>query len=508
MSLSSVARPAGPLPRLPGCDLAPLPARRGARRCPLPRGSFSSRPRAGCPRGGAPGDGRGHPGGYRSGGASPAGRITLRRPRARPRSRDLARRARRTDLYGLPAFGEHFFPALGGGGLWRGGRVGRRCRLPSRARSEGMGMGDVKMIAMIGAFVGPGGVFLTLFAASVTGTVIAGLPALLRSLSWRAAFSRSRSSAERAREEAVRHGLLVGRDGRIAAAGPRWKEIPGAPSEGEPLSPAGPVARPVAAFARLALRRAASGVSTSFGRLAVEDETGDFFRVLAARGEAVPGGILLLLSTRGRPVRRLPRGGFGRRLGNGAASLSTSSRAGSPFPGRGLLPATFDAPRPPVQGWILRSPAFRRRGPRLRPLPRRGVAPWDSFRHELGPPPERPPDGSRDPRGRGAERSTLDLFAGFRRGSARRAPAPRPRGAPGRGLRRERNAPVPGGLPPAAPRAPIRLEPQEIPPGDLPLLTRTRVGETPLWRPRSAWTGVSGCSGSSTTPLRSPRRSG
>ncbi|MBK9964305.1 MAG: hypothetical protein IPP07_05140 [Holophagales bacterium] len=35
------------------------------------------------------------------------------------------------------------------------------------------------------------------------------------------------------------------------------------------------------------------------------------------------------------------------------------------------------------------------------------------------------------------------------------------------------------GFLPAAPLAPIRLEPDEIPPGDLPLLTRTRTGETP-----------------------------
>jgi len=247
--------------------------------------------------------------------------------------RDVA--AVRTE--GLRAFGEHFLPALAGAAfgamvVWG---VGAAYRLVRGA--EGMGMGDVKMIAMIGAFVGPGGILLTLFAASVTGTVIAGLPALLRSLSWRAAFSRSRSSAERAKAEAVRHGLLIGRDGRIAAAGPRWKEIPGAPAEGEPLSPAGPVARPVAAFARLALRRAASGEGTSFGRLAVEDETGDFFRVLAARGEAVPGGLLVLLSRVDVPfgvylaaasVVVWQWGGFALDLLAG----------GLPFPGRGLLP--------------------------------------------------------------------------------------------------------------------------------------------------------------------------
>ena len=200
-----------------------------------------------------------------------------------------------------------------------------------------MGMGDVKMIAMIGAFVGPGGVLLTLFAASVAGTVIAGIPALVRNLSWRSAFGRARSSAERANEEAARRGLLVDRDGRIACAGPRWKEIPGAPPEGALLSPAGPVARPAAAFARLALRRAARGKVSSFGRLALEDETGDFFRVLAARGEGVPGGLLVLLSRVDVP--------FGVYLAVasvvvwqwGGLGLDLLS-SGVPFPGRELLP--------------------------------------------------------------------------------------------------------------------------------------------------------------------------
>jgi prepilin signal peptidase PulO-like enzyme (type II secretory pathway) len=97
------------------------------------------------------------------------------------------------------------------------------------------------------------------------------------------------------------------------------------------------VARPVAAFARLALRRAATGRSTSFGRLAVEDETGEFFRVLAARGEAVPGGLLVLLSRVDVP--------FGVFLAAasvvvwqwGGPALDVLG-GGLPFPGRGLLP--------------------------------------------------------------------------------------------------------------------------------------------------------------------------
>ncbi|MBK9964307.1 MAG: hypothetical protein IPP07_05150 [Holophagales bacterium] len=88
----------------------------------------------------------------------------------------------------------------------------------------------MKMIAMIGAFVGPGGVLLTLFTASITGTVIAGLPALLRSLSWRAAFNRSRLRRSAARGKpcvtasssaATAGSPPQGRDGRRFPALPR-----------------------------------------------------------------------------------------------------------------------------------------------------------------------------------------------------------------------------------------------------------------------------------------------
>ena len=97
------------------------------------------------------------------------------------------------------------------------------------------------------------------------------------------------------------------------------------------------MARPVAAFARLALRRAASGRTSSFGRLAVEDETGEFFRVLAARGEGVAGGLLVLLSRVDVP--------FGVFLAAasvvvwqwGGLALDLLS-GGLPFPGRELLP--------------------------------------------------------------------------------------------------------------------------------------------------------------------------
>ncbi|MBK8014337.1 MAG: prepilin peptidase [Deltaproteobacteria bacterium] len=39
-------------------------------------------------------------------------------------------------------------------------------------RVEGMGLGDVKLIAMIGAFVGPSGTLQTILVASVTGTIL------------------------------------------------------------------------------------------------------------------------------------------------------------------------------------------------------------------------------------------------------------------------------------------------------------------------------------------------
>jgi leader peptidase (prepilin peptidase)/N-methyltransferase len=95
--------------------------------------------------------------------------------------------------------------ALGGGLLWIVGfgharlcaRLGRRFEhwpdpgegFP-RPRSldywtwfPGMGFGDVKLLAMIGAFVGPGGVVVTLVAASVVGLVFgAGWAIARRSL--------------------------------------------------------------------------------------------------------------------------------------------------------------------------------------------------------------------------------------------------------------------------------------------------------------------------------------
>jgi leader peptidase (prepilin peptidase)/N-methyltransferase len=57
--------------------------------------------------------------------------------------------------------------ALGSGVLWGVGAVYGRLR-----GVEAMGMGDVKMMAMVGAFTGPAGVLFTIFAASLGGAAI------------------------------------------------------------------------------------------------------------------------------------------------------------------------------------------------------------------------------------------------------------------------------------------------------------------------------------------------
>jgi leader peptidase (prepilin peptidase)/N-methyltransferase len=57
--------------------------------------------------------------------------------------------------------------ALGGGVLWAIGELYFRLR-----RVEGMGMGDVKMLAMIGAFLGWRAVVVTLVLASISGALV------------------------------------------------------------------------------------------------------------------------------------------------------------------------------------------------------------------------------------------------------------------------------------------------------------------------------------------------
>jgi len=57
--------------------------------------------------------------------------------------------------------------ALGSGLLWSFGWLYTKVR-----GVEAMGMGDVKMMAMVGAFTGPFGVLITIFAASLIGALI------------------------------------------------------------------------------------------------------------------------------------------------------------------------------------------------------------------------------------------------------------------------------------------------------------------------------------------------
>jgi len=57
--------------------------------------------------------------------------------------------------------------ALGSGLLWGVGALYRKLR-----GVDAMGLGDVKMMAMVGAFTGPAGVLFTIFAASLVGALI------------------------------------------------------------------------------------------------------------------------------------------------------------------------------------------------------------------------------------------------------------------------------------------------------------------------------------------------
>ena len=65
--------------------------------------------------------------------------------------------------------------ALGSGLLWGIGAVYERLR-----GVEAMGLGDVKMMAMVGAFTGPWGVLFTIFAGSVAGSLVGVLLIPLR----------------------------------------------------------------------------------------------------------------------------------------------------------------------------------------------------------------------------------------------------------------------------------------------------------------------------------------
>jgi leader peptidase (prepilin peptidase) / N-methyltransferase len=160
--------------------------------------------------------------------------------------------------------------------------------------AEGMGLGDVKMIAMIGALTGPAGVLVTLLFGSVTGSLAGGGGAALRRLSWVRAERRARRGEAAARAVAGTGGLLIDGSARVTEASAAWREVPGAAPAGQPVTASGPVARPLVAFIRLARRRAARGQATACGRLALDDGA-DFFRVLSVRAVPAGEGLLVLM---------------------------------------------------------------------------------------------------------------------------------------------------------------------------------------------------------------------
>jgi prepilin signal peptidase PulO-like enzyme (type II secretory pathway) len=159
--------------------------------------------------------------------------------------------------------------------------------------AEGMGLGDVHMIAMIGALSGAAGVLLTLLFASAAGALGGGVYVLLRRARWTSRFSAARRDAATALAAAEREGVLLA-GGSVQAAGPAWRDVPGAAPVGSPYRTSGPAARPLVAFLRLAERRARHGAASETHRLMLE-EGDDFFRVVSARAESIGAGILVLL---------------------------------------------------------------------------------------------------------------------------------------------------------------------------------------------------------------------
>jgi leader peptidase (prepilin peptidase)/N-methyltransferase len=218
-----------------------------------------------------------------------------------------------------------------GGGLLLGVRAAYR----KWRRVEGLGLGDVKMLAMIGAFTGPAGAFLTVFVGSLAGSVLGVSAAGLRHAVWWALSRRVARDPGLAAGVARERGLLVGADGRVLAAGPPWSAIPGAAGEGEFLGSSSRTARPLVAVARLARRRGPSARPVRSGRIVVDD--GDaFFRVYAAQAVPSAGGCLVLLDRADIP--------FGVFLAVGAVVSFAAGRpllllAGLPVPPpTGLLP--------------------------------------------------------------------------------------------------------------------------------------------------------------------------
>jgi leader peptidase (prepilin peptidase)/N-methyltransferase len=150
--------------------------------------------------------------------------------------------------------------------------------------AEGMGLGDVKMIGMIGAFLGAGGVFVTLFFGSFAGALFGGLLLLFRQMAW----------GREGRSEGPGSGAVLSSGGTVLAAGRSWREVPGIATEGQSVFDSAPVARPLAALFRLARIRDQHGKKTESGRLILDDGA-DFFRVLAVRVEKTQEGFRMFL---------------------------------------------------------------------------------------------------------------------------------------------------------------------------------------------------------------------
>jgi leader peptidase (prepilin peptidase)/N-methyltransferase len=201
---------------------------------------------------------------------------------------------------------------------------------------EGMGGGDVKMLAMAGAFTGPAGVFLTLFFASLSGTAVAGGAALFRRARWALAFAAAKRDASAASGIADSGGLLVRDDGTVASAGGRWREIPGAAAAGEKVAADRRTAGRLLAFVRRARMRARRGEGSASGRLPVDDGA-DFFRVLAGRAAPTPAGLLVLLARVDVPFGVFLAAGAVLAFAFGRPALEALFGAWAPFPAR-LLP--------------------------------------------------------------------------------------------------------------------------------------------------------------------------
>ena len=191
------------------------------------------------------------------------------------------------------------------------------------------------MLAMAGRSRARRASSCTLFFASLAGTAVAGGAALVRRLRWAAAFGEARRDPARALALAREDGLLVGDDGRVAAAGARWREVPGAAAEGEWSGPTGGP-RAGSPPSSAALASAPGGEGSASARLPVDDGA-EVFRVLAARAEKTPAGLLVLLARVDVPFGVFLAAGAVLAFVFGRSALTALFAPLSPFPAR-LLP--------------------------------------------------------------------------------------------------------------------------------------------------------------------------